>query len=174
MDDLQKCITFLDKIGIKVSFCDSVVDVAENPSDILWEGVLLKDGQLFYTGEAHPGDLLHEAGHLATAPSEIRDCLTGELAPEMALDFDGETNHRYLYWSDRAASAWAFYAAIESGIDSKLPFENGFPLDEGIETWQAIHVGWETGVGSGESCQLYYGGMIESKGAKTMSKWLQG
>lgn len=173
VETLQKTINFLNRVGVKTHFVDSIASLILIPSDILWEGVLMKNGQLFCTKEAHPGDLLHEAGHLATAPSKIRNDLTGEISPEMALDFTGETDDPYLYWSDNAATGWAFYATLEIGIDSKLPFQNGFAGYDWTDVWYAVYLGWETGLGSKESCDLYYAGMIESKGAKTMKKWIQ-
>ena len=55
---------FLDGIGI-------AVDAAELPGDSFLPGIALESGGLLVDGTRldYPGDLLHEAGHLAAAPA---------------------------------------------------------------------------------------------------------
>ena len=59
----------------------------------------------------YPGDLLHEAGHIAMAPAGLRSGLSG--------DIDGMPD---LEW---AAIPWSYAAAVEIGIDPALVFHGG-------------------------------------------------
>jgi hypothetical protein len=66
---------FLNEIGIGVE------PVRLNAEGFL-PGILVKGGRLL-VGEAelsYPGDLLHEAGHLAVAPGDVRPSLGGKLS----------------------------------------------------------------------------------------------
>jgi hypothetical protein len=58
-----------------------------------------------------PGDLLHEAGHLAVLPPSQRGALHGKLEASPA--------------DEMAAIAWSFAAAVECGIDPAVVFHEG-------------------------------------------------
>lgn len=60
---------------------------------------------------AYPGDLLHEAGHLAVAAPEARSRLDGS-----AGDDPGD---------EMAAIAWSYAACIHLGLDSAVVFHEG-------------------------------------------------
>jgi len=67
-------------------------------------GVLLVDEVRL----AHPGDLLHEAGHLAVVPAQKRKLLHGDVGSD-----PGE---------EMAAIAWSYAAALYLGIDPAVVF----------------------------------------------------
>jgi hypothetical protein len=73
-------------------------------------GLLVDEARL-----AFPGDLLHEAGHVAAAPAWARPSLSG------AIDVPGlDTSN--LEW---AAIPWSYAAALAIGIDPAIVFHGG-------------------------------------------------
>ena len=98
---------FLIGIGIRV-------EPAELPDDTFLPGVTLDRGGLLVDEEklAYPGDLLHEAGHIAAAPAWARPRLSGSIdIPDL------DTSN--LEW---AAIPWSYAAAVAIGIDPALVF----------------------------------------------------
>ncbi len=74
-------------------------------------GLLVDESRLEY-----PGDLLHEAGHIAAAPPSSRPAMSGSLNDVPGLDTET------LEW---AAIPWSYAAALESGVDPALVFHEG-------------------------------------------------
>jgi hypothetical protein len=74
-------------------------------------GLLVDEGRLEY-----PGDLLHEAGHIAMAPAAVRPSMSGSLDDVPGLDT------ATLEW---AAIPWSYAAALEAGIDPAVVFHDG-------------------------------------------------
>ena len=101
---------FLDGIGI-------AVDAAELPGDSFLPGIALESGGLLVDGTRldYPGDLLHEAGHLAAAPAWARPRMSGSIAVA-GLDTSN------LEW---AAIPWSYAAALAIGIDPAEVFHGG-------------------------------------------------
>jgi hypothetical protein len=101
---------FLIGIGI-------LVEAADLPDDCFLPGIALDRGGLL-VDEArlvHPGDLLHEAGHIAMAPAWARPSLSG------AIEVPGlDTSN--LEW---AAIPWSYAAATAIGIDPAEVFHAG-------------------------------------------------
>jgi hypothetical protein len=102
---------FLRSIGLDVRAAQLA------PEDCFLPGVRLDHGRVLYHEPAltWPGDLLHEAGHVAVAPPETRPLLTGA-AEVPGLDM-GRLEH--------AAVAWSYAAALAVGIDPALVFHEG-------------------------------------------------
>ena len=101
---------FLIGIGIPV-------EPGPVPEDSFLPGIALVRGGLV-VDEArleHPGDLLHEAGHIAVAPASARPSMTGGAEiPELdmqELEF--------------AAIPWSYAAALAIGIDPAEVFHSG-------------------------------------------------
>ncbi len=71
---LDLILDFLSAIGL-------VVEAAEVPLDTVLPAIWVEAGNLYYDPLRlrHPGDLLHEAGHLAVAPAAERNSLTGDI-----------------------------------------------------------------------------------------------
>jgi hypothetical protein len=93
------------------------VEAAELPGDTFLPGILLKGGRLRVDEArlAWPGDLLHEAGHVAVAPAEVRERLGG------AMELPG-VDVAQLEWG---AIAWSYAAALDIGIDPAEVFHGG-------------------------------------------------
>lgn len=96
---------FLDRIGIAV-----VVETL--PGDTCLPGMTVRYGKLIVDPDriGHPGDMLHDAGHIAVLAPEVRGTLAsvpeGNGAQEMAT------------------IAWSYAAAVEIGISMETLFHD--------------------------------------------------
>ena len=101
---------FLRDIGIEVE--RTAID-----DDTFLPGLAVERGRLL-VDEARltwPGDLLHEAAHIAVAPPEARPLMTGDVAVE-GVDMDR---------LEKAAVPWSYAAALAIGIDPAVVFHAG-------------------------------------------------
>jgi hypothetical protein len=100
----DRILAFLDQIGIPVRPC-------ELPGHTFLPGVRIERGALLFDAGrmAHPGDLLHEAGHIAVAAPGARSALDGDIAAD-----PGE---------EMMVTAWSYAAALHMEIDPALVFD---------------------------------------------------
>lgn len=103
-----RIVSFLTEVGIE----NQKISIDHDtflPGIHIENGVILIDEAKL----AFPGDLLHEAGHLAVMSPEMRKEATGDLepGPEMA-----QTS------LELAAIAWSYAAATHIGIDPAIVF----------------------------------------------------
>lgn len=108
----RQIVRFLTGIGIEVVSA-RLVEQTFLPGISVQEGKLLVDeSKLLY-----PGDLLHEAGHLAVVPAETRTQLSGEVVvPGFNMDL-----------VEAQAIAWSYAASLHLGLDAKVVFhESGY------------------------------------------------
>jgi hypothetical protein len=105
-----RIVEFLTGIGIRV-------EAARLTDSCFLPGIELVGGGLLVDEErlAYPGDLLHEAGHVATAPGWARASLSGSVQVP-GLDA-GEL--------ELAAVPWSYAAAHAIGIDPADVFHAG-------------------------------------------------
>jgi hypothetical protein len=82
--------------------------------DIRYGAILVDEARL-----AYPGDLLHEAGHIAVADPDARR--EEKLSPSDGDEF--------------AAIAWSYAAAVKLGIDPRIVFHAG-----GYRGWSTAYV----------------------------------
>lgn len=101
---------FLISIGIEVL-------PAELTGDTFLPGILVEGGRLLVDESrlTYPGDLLHEAGHLAVAEGRVRKSLGGEVIIPGA-DMNAV---------EVQATAWAYAAVRHLGLDPKILFHEG-------------------------------------------------
>ncbi|MEO6215786.1 MAG: hypothetical protein ABIO86_07135 [Sphingomonas sp.] len=97
-------LTFLERIGIPVTI-EALDDDTLLPAMTVRHGRLMIDPARL----TWPGDLLHEAGHIAVTDPAARDTLT-EFPSDPA--------------EEMAAIAWSYAAATEIGIDPKIVFHD--------------------------------------------------
>lgn len=103
----SRIISFLQEVGIPVSE-GKVSDATFLPGIEVVDGSLVVDvAKLKY-----PGDLLHEAGHLAVSPVEERSQLSGKVelrdaAPQLV---------------ELEAMLWSYAACVHLGIDPRIVF----------------------------------------------------
>lgn len=110
MTVLAKIVSFLNSIGIETN--EGVV-----PESSFLPGVRVLCGRLVYDPASltWPGDLLHEAGHLATVPASLRSTLSDgiELSEPVANATEVE------------ATAWAYAAIRHLQLDPTVLFHSG-------------------------------------------------
>ncbi len=105
---VEKIAAFLRGIGIPVGKA-TLDDTAFLPGLALDAGRIVVDEARL----RHPGDILHEAGHLAVTPAAERAACGGKLAVG-----GGE---------EMASIAWSYAAALHIGIDPAVVFhEQGY------------------------------------------------
>ena len=99
---VERLARFIREIGLRI-------EPARLEAASFLPGVLVRDGAILVdaTRLAWPGDLLHEAGHLAVSPPEVRAAL-----PAVGDDPAEEM----------AALAWSYAAACHLGVDPALVF----------------------------------------------------
>jgi hypothetical protein len=112
--EIEKIIFFLNEIGIKV--------VEKELDDTFLPGLSLGSSCVYvdYKKMLYPGDILHEAGHLAVTPTVNRK-LAG--TDEIASDWPTEGE-------EIAAILWSFAAAKHLDLPLELVFHpNGYKND---------------------------------------------
>ncbi|WP_343690966.1 hypothetical protein [Chitinophaga sp.] len=111
-DNFEKCIAFLNDIGIKTSF-RTLDDSSFLPGLQIENGNIVIDTNLL----EYPGDLLHEAGHIAVVSSKDRKALTAAALIKR--------NNREA--EEIMAIAWSYAACMHLDIDPSYVFhENGY------------------------------------------------
>ena len=154
---IEHIVAFLDRIGIPVS-----IEPVEAGSFL--PGVAVRYGTLIFDPDhlPWPGDLLHEAGHIAVTDPAVR----GTIAE--VPDSPGE---------EMAAITWSYAAALELGIDPAVVFH-----PEGYRGGSAsILENFGKGMYFGVPLLDYYGMSAEAKRAEAkgmepypkMARWLR-
>lgn len=109
-DPTNEIVAFLIGIGISVR---------EGPvsTDSFLPGLSIVNGSLVYNRLSlqWPGDLLHEAGHIATTPTSMRALLNDSLEQSASIPHGGEAE----------ATAWAYAAVVYLGLDPSVLFHHG-------------------------------------------------
>jgi hypothetical protein len=108
MQDLtQTIVSFLTGVGIPVR--EGFV-----APDSFLPGLSILHGSLLYDHATlkWPGDLLHEAGHIATVPNAMRAALSDSLDESPSIPHAGEVE----------ATAWAYAATVHLGLDASVLF----------------------------------------------------
>jgi len=100
---LAAIVAFLREIGLGVRF-GTLDGGTVLPGIEVQAGTLVVDEKRL----AHPGDLLHEAGHLAVMPPD------GRAAAQGAVGADGG--------DEMGAIAWSYAAAVHLGLDPAVVF----------------------------------------------------
>src|SRR5688572_22864964 len=113
----EKCIVFLNDIGIQTIF--SEVDTNSFlPGLSIEKGMIIIDSNLLQ----HPGDILHEAGHIAVVPAADRSRLTEEAI----------IKRKNREAEEIMAIAWSYAVCIHLNIDPYFVFH-----DEGYKEGSA-------------------------------------
>jgi hypothetical protein len=119
---LRYCAEFVNQIGLDVK--------EETGATGFVPGVKIVDGALRYDlTSALPGDLLHEAGHLAVLPSALRACcnvdvdllsekIYNALQAAQACGNEG-AKRALLQCGEQEATAWAWAVGVHLGLPVK-------------------------------------------------------
>lgn len=99
----EKIIAFLREIGLRV-------ETGDLPEPTILPGITIRHGVLIVDEHrlCYPGDLLHEAGHLAVVSPDRRRTLDQEVGHEPA--------------EEMTAIAWSYAAALHLQIDPAVVF----------------------------------------------------
>jgi hypothetical protein len=109
---LQKCITFLNEIGIMTILDESSTEGVLPGLSIQKGCIVIRKDNLQY-----PGDLLHEAGHIAVVPASDRPSLYDERLA-------GRENREA---EEMMAIAWSYAACIHLELPPEFVFHpNGY------------------------------------------------
>ncbi|HEX6429648.1 MAG TPA: hypothetical protein VF008_18275 [Niastella sp.] len=111
-DVINKCVDFLNSIGIPTAFRK----IEGNP---FLPGLCIENGSIIIDTEAllYPGDILHEAGHIAVVPAARRASLNQETITN-SKDRDAE---------EMMAIAWSYAACMHLQLDPYIVFhESGY------------------------------------------------
>lgn len=109
---LDVCIEFLHQIGIETTF-------RKIGNKSFLPGLLINKGMIIIDKDAleHPGDILHEAGHIAVVPS----------ADRRSLSEKGIIKRKNREAEEIMAIAWSYAACIHLEIDPFFVFhEQGY------------------------------------------------
>jgi hypothetical protein len=106
---LEKCISFLNSIGIKTI-------KQKLPPGCFLPGLSIQEGCIIIDMEAlkFPGDILHEAGHIAIIPSAERAALN-------EFTIGKRENHQA---EEMMAIAWSYAACVHIGLDPYFVFHD--------------------------------------------------
>jgi hypothetical protein len=107
---LEKCIAFLHSIGIK-----TILKQLDRGSFL--PGLSIKEGSIIVDRNAltYPGDILHEAGHIAVVPAAERPTLN-------AASVEKRQNREA---EEMMAIAWSYAACLHLDMDACFVFHDG-------------------------------------------------
>lgn len=107
----QQLADFLGRIGLEII-------PKQLSEDTFLSGIFIENGKIFVDESklAFPGDLLHEAGHLAVLPKNLRSRLSDEITLPGEFDIDA---------IEAAAIAWSYAAALHLALDPRVVFHAG-------------------------------------------------
>jgi len=118
----QKVMEFLNGIGLRV-------DVVPGAKGFI-EGILLVDGTVHADPDCEVSGLLHEAGHLAIIPNDLRHHMSGHLygslrtildeSKFLTLDPDSQRFRALVQTSDPEVTAWAWAVGKHLDIPEEL------------------------------------------------------
>lgn len=109
-DRYRLIFDFITRTGLPIA-------EAPLPTTTFLPGIMIRDGGLVVDPKQlkWPGDLLHEAGHLAVLPPALRALANDDLAEEFDVAHAGELE----------AMAWAYAALVELGLPAEVLIHEG-------------------------------------------------
>ncbi len=185
--DLIAVKSWLHSIGLTVNLGNSLTTDAKDSSFL--DDVWIKEGEIHIVPNTNAGNLLHEAGHIATTPSILRHLLNDSLEIDLfdfeeaiaPYHFEHPAYKAAMEISEQMAIAWSFAAAWKIGINTFIPFENGFENENGesdaLNTWKAL----KSSINQSKNYNCYVGvnslvrvGMLKScKDYPELNLWVQ-
>lgn len=134
-------------------------------------------GTLQIDADAAVSDILHEAGHLAILPGDIRPMATGDIEDAIAEIMDRVTaviepdtpfSRALVQASDPEATAWAWAAGTAIGLEPGEIIDDGDYEGQGASIRAALMANMYPGIHG-----LHHAGMTIRKEYPSMLRWLQ-
>lgn len=143
------------------------------PRTTFLPGVCIDHGKLCVDPwNVHPGDLLHEAGHIVTVPLELRPYLDGQIGADetfnnavveyMQKQGDVEFNKLAHLSDDGAAGYWSYLALKHLELPEELAFEQ-YPQEAGCKPLDVIKSAEALNVPTHFSASLFYAGLFRTR-----------
>lgn len=158
----NKIAGFLTGIGLEI-------EARKLDRETFLPGILIENGKIIVDEEklAFPGDLLHEAGHLAVVPGDLRAGLSDEVdLPESEK-----------YTIEAAALAWSYASALHLEIDPKIVFHDSGYKGKSESLLMNFQLGVNIGVATLEEAEMAKAGEKALKAGvpafPKMIKWLR-
>lgn len=166
--DVLKAIAFVNDIGIATQFVEKTSGFVD--------GISIESGSLKVDKSANVGDLLHEAGHLAIIPANLRHYAGGDLDESFEVIFNVisgvDPEHAImravLQASDVEATAWAWAAGKHLDIDEEDIIKNSSYDGDGESIRLMLRTKNYFGING-----LNASGMTDAKQYPAMKKWAQ-
>ncbi len=104
--EIELILRFFEQIGIEA-------ELGAVPDSTFLPGILIEGGRLIIDLDKlkYPGDLLHEAGHIAMVPSVERSLMQGDIAADSPVDT-----------MELGAILWSYAALKHLGLPPQLVF----------------------------------------------------
>jgi hypothetical protein len=159
---LNQCTPFLNSIGIPTTF-------RKIDAGCFLPGLLIEQGGIIIDMDAllYPGDILHEAGHIAVMPAAERPLLNQE-AIVNSRDRDAE---------EMMAIAWSYAACLHLDLDPYIVFHEEGYRGGGESIVESFNAGRFFGTASLQWCNMTVEPAYAKKGVTPyphMSNWLRG
>lgn len=152
---VQQVVEFVRGLGIAVAVCTD-----EAAAESFLPNVEILDGGLVVRPGVFPGDILHEAGHLATMPAQFRPLATGQLREAFAamsryLEANPMGLATYpedpvargvMQCSDPEATAWQFAAGQHLGMPDEWLFPLGSYAGDAVAVLLSLKAGGHMGI----------------------------
>ena len=155
---IARICEFLVSIGIAVREGEVAAQTFLPGIELVDGGIVFERAKMLY-----PGDLLHEAGHIAVCEGALRPTLNGN-----AL---GDSKERL--GEEIVAQLWSYAASLEAGVAPEIVFhEHGY---KGAHGW--ILGNFQNGAYTGLPLLVWMGlakPAGEPDGFPSMVKWLRG
>lgn len=153
-DMVDRIVAFVRGIGIPVAEDVVAADSFLPAVAVVGGGVVVDRARLQW-----PGDILHEAGHLAVLEAGVRG---GDVPDDRALEL--------------AAMAWSYAAAVELGIDPGVVFHAGGYHGRGPSLAQTYAMGLFIGLPELVAAGMAHSPLTAPRGAPVypaMVRWLR-
>lgn len=157
---IETIINFVESIGLSV-----VTRVIEENTFL--PGLLLENGKIIIDPDKlrHPGDILHEAGHLAAYESSVRETIGDPLPEYMSEGFE------------IMAMAWSYAACLHISLNPAIVFHDGGYRGEGSHILQTYNDGSYIGLPMLQYLGLAYdkkkAAELNAKPYPNMVRWLR-